>query len=295
MVEDVTFAQLRTFACAARVGSFVQAADKLEISQPVVSEQIKALEDRIGQPLFRRRRGTTPVLTAEGEDALETVMIILAAHDRLMERGRASPGKVMLRISAGPFLRDNYLRALIPRIYREYPDIEIDLQPTTNAGEVMRQIASGALDLAIYAIPVEEAAPPQSRMICELPLVLVAAPGTRARLAAGLCALDDFQFIFPWRRDLGARWAKTFLRDLKLAPRIPPYFTEFVDAIPPMVEGGQGIGHLMAHSIADRIAAGRLEILDVPLSPMRRFIARSPHAPEVAKAIEEMLCEALVA
>jgi DNA-binding transcriptional LysR family regulator len=121
---------------------------------------------------------------------------------------------------------------------------------------------------------------------------MIAPAGTRARLAAGECVLEDFQFIFPGRRE-GAREARKLLRDLGLAPRAQPLFVEFVDALAQMVEDGQGIGHLMAHSVADRIAAGRVEALDIAIPPIRRLIGRSPHAPDVARAIEDMLCEAL--
>lgn len=298
VVEDVTFAQLRAFACAARNGSFAKAADQLDISQPAVSEQIKTLEERLGSRLLERRRGTTPVLTREGEEALEIVQTILNAGSSLFGLARRSAEKIVLRISVGPFLRENYLRPLIPRIYREHPDVVIDLHPTTSSVEtadIMHQIEIGELDLAIFAVAADAETPPYTRQICELPLVMVAPLGTRTRLAAGDCALEDFQFIFPGDRELGARWAKKVLRDLGLAPRTPPLFVQFVDAIAQMVEDGQGIGHLTAYAVADRIAAGKVETLDTTLPPMRRLIARSPHAPQVARPIEEMLYEAMSA
>ncbi len=295
MADDITFAQLRTFASAARAGSFAQAADELGISQPAVSEQIRALEQRLGQTLFRRRRGTTPVLTAEGTEALDTAETILAARDTMVRTGGRSVDRVILRISAGPFLRDNYLKALIPRINREHPQVEIDLQPTGSPAAIMQLIEDGALDLATFAIPFGMAAPPRARLICELPLAMIAPAGTKARLAAGECSLEDFQFIFPWRRDVGTRWARQYLRTWGLSQRVRLSFTEFPDAVMQMVEDGHGIGHLMINAVADRIAAGRLERLDLPIPPMRRLVARSPRAPAVALAIENLLCEALAA
>jgi len=291
--EDVTFAQLRAFACAAKAGSFARAAEQLEISQPAVSEQIKTLEERIGRCLFERRRGTTPLLTAEGEEALEIIETILAASSSLFGRDRRSVDKIALRISVGPFLRENYFRALLPRIYREHPNIEIDLLPTNSSAEIMRQVEEGEVDLAVYAIPARADQPPHTRQICELPLVMVAPAGTRARLAAGECTLDDFQYIFLGRRDIGGRWARKLLRDLGLAPRTQPLFIEFADALAQMVEDGHGIGHLMAYAVADQIADGRVEPMDIPLAPMRRVIGLSPHAPDVARRVEAMLCEAL--
>lgn len=58
-------AAVRAFEAAARHGSFTAAASELGMTQAAVSYQIKILEDRVGQPLFRRRaRGVT--LTHEG-------------------------------------------------------------------------------------------------------------------------------------------------------------------------------------------------------------------------------------
>jgi len=123
MLDDMTFAQLRTFACAAKAGSFALAAEQLNITQPSVSEQIKTLENRLGCRLFRRRSGTTPILTPGGEEALEEVEAILAASNNLIELCRRSVEKITLTIAVGPYLRENYVRQIIPRIYREYPNV----------------------------------------------------------------------------------------------------------------------------------------------------------------------------
>jgi len=89
-------------------------------------------------------------------------------------------------------------------------------------------------------------------VICDLRVVVVAPPGTRARLAAGECTLDDFQYIFPTHRDLGVRWARKCLRDLRLVPRFEPRFIEFIDALAEMVENGQGLGYVTEQAVAGR-------------------------------------------
>jgi DNA-binding transcriptional LysR family regulator len=70
-------------------------------------------------------------------------------------------------------------------------------------------------------------------------------------------------------------------------------FVDFVDALAQLVEDGKGIGVTMTYAVADRIASGAVEALDLPLPPLRRLVARSPRAPQVAGAIEDILCEAL--
>lgn len=293
MADEVTFGQLRTFAVAARTGSFAHAAEQLVISQPSVSEQIMMLEERLGYRLFRRRRGTTPVLTVEGEAALEEIERILNARSNLLEIGRQPAAKILLRISVGHYLRENYLRQVFPRLFREYPEVEIDLQPLFTPTEVTRMLEDGELEMAIYAESVHAEIQPHTRKICETTTVVIAPPGTRARLAAGECSLDDFQFIYPGRRDVAKRNAKQFLRSMGLTPRLPTMFVDFVDALAELVEDGKGIGVTMAYAVADRIAAGTVEVLDMHLPPLRRLIARAPGAPEVTRAIEDILCEAL--
>ncbi|MBT2188252.1 LysR family transcriptional regulator [Sphingobium nicotianae] len=293
MADEVTFVQLRTFAIAARAGSFAQAAEQLVISQPSVSEQIMMLEQRLGYRLFRRRRGTTPVLTTEGVAALEEIDTILKSRNNLSDIGRKPAAKILLRISVGRYIRENYLRQVFSRLFREYPDVEIDLQPLFPPAEITRLLEDGELEMAIYGESVADELQPYSRIICETSTVAIAPPGTQARVAAGECSLDDFQFICPGRRDLAARNAKQCLRELGLTPRLPTMFVDFVDALAQLVEDGKGIGVAIGYAVADRIAAGRVEALDIPLLPHRRLIARGPHAPKVARAIEDILCEEL--
>ena len=294
MQEDVTFAQLRTFALAARASSFAQAAEQLDISQPSVSEQIKTLEDRLGCRLFRRRRGATSRLTPEGEQALEEVDRILAAKNNLFMLSRKPTAKVLLRICIGRYLRDNYIRQAMPGIYRKYPNVELDLQPLVPPAEITRQLEIGKFDMAVYSQPIDAKMQPYSRNVCETAMAMIAPAGTKARLAAGRCSLDDFQFIYPGPRDLAARNARQSLRDLGLAPSLPIMFVDFVETLAQLVEDGQGIGCTMNYAVADRIADGRVEVLDLPIPPLRRIVARSPHAPEEAAAIEDLLCDALL-
>src|SRR5690606_1099601 len=101
-LQDFTLAQLRTFATVAQAGSFVRAAERLGISQPAVSEQIKLLEDCLNRRLFDRRRGAQPRLTDEGEDVLRSATSILNACDGLLGlHGKVADKSIGLRVSIG--------------------------------------------------------------------------------------------------------------------------------------------------------------------------------------------------
>jgi LysR family glycine cleavage system transcriptional activator len=75
---------LRTFEAAARHLSFTKAAAELFVTQAAVSHQIKALEDHLGIPLFRRLNRAL-MLTDEGQALLPFVR---AAFDQLADGWR---------------------------------------------------------------------------------------------------------------------------------------------------------------------------------------------------------------
>ncbi|MGH7874283.1 MAG: LysR family transcriptional regulator, partial [Candidatus Binatia bacterium] len=67
---EINLHQLEIFLCIARERSFSKAAEKLRISQPSVSIQIKNLEDSLGVKLFERL-GRRVYLTPEGDAVLD--------------------------------------------------------------------------------------------------------------------------------------------------------------------------------------------------------------------------------
>lgn len=293
--EDITFAQLRTFVCAANAGSFVKAADRLGISQPAVSEQITTLERRLGHELFRRRRGTTPLLTPRGEATLKTVETILAASDDLFAGDApVTRRKTVVRICIGPLLRDHYLRPLLPAICRAYPDVEIQFPSPVPLLEGISSLGEGDLDLIVYSVLSVPEGVPFVKKVCDVPVAVVARPGTQGMLDRGECTLADLDFLFPSQRTPYAeKWLGALLRDLGVRMERSAKFIDCGDALPDLVEDGQGVAYLMIETVADRVAAGRLEVLDLPLPPMHRIIAQSPNASPVVSSISAALREAL--
>jgi DNA-binding transcriptional LysR family regulator len=293
-VQDFTFAQLRTFAVVAQAGSFVRAAKMLGISQPAVSEQIKSLEDCLNRLLFERRRGAQPQLTDEGEDVLRSATSILKACDGLLElHGKIVDKSVELKVSIGPYLRDTCIKPLIPHLYREFPGIEIDLLSPGSYADNLRMIAEGALDLAFSAVPASQELSPLVRLICEVPVLMVAPKGTCEKLRSGRCSLEELQFIFPYRRETSGDGGRGYLLKQGINPHKSPLYIEYADVLGRMVEEGHGVGIVMAPAMADLVNTGRVEKLDVMLPPIKRIVARSPFAPPVTAALEEIFCEVL--
>lgn len=85
----MSLAQIRYFVTVAEEGNVSGAAAKLRVAQPPVSRQIRALEDELGTPLFRRTpRGMA--LLPSGEAFLDHARKILDAVDAAARAARAA-------------------------------------------------------------------------------------------------------------------------------------------------------------------------------------------------------------
>jgi hypothetical protein len=101
---------LRAFEAAARVGSFVGAAQELHVSPSAISRLVKLLEQRLGAALFDRLANGL-VLTERGSTYLSEVSGAFQRIAQATERLKAAGGSALV-IGAGPTLA---MRWLIPR------------------------------------------------------------------------------------------------------------------------------------------------------------------------------------
>lgn len=115
---------LRVFESAARHLSFTKAAEELHVTPGAVSQQIKALEDFIGTPVFRRHKRTL-LLTDEAQAGLPVLrdgFEKLAEATRLIA-ARADSGK--LTVSVAPSLAAKWLVPRLDRFHTRFPDVDV--------------------------------------------------------------------------------------------------------------------------------------------------------------------------
>jgi DNA-binding transcriptional LysR family regulator len=142
--------QLRTFAAVAELGHLTRAAEKLHVSQPAVSAQIKALEDELGVPLFDR----TPTgmdLTAPGKRLLAQAEKVLAAAQELKIEARSLAGAVAGRLRVGAVSDPEFIRlgAFLSRALELHPLLELEVQHQVT-GAAFESVREGELDASFY-------------------------------------------------------------------------------------------------------------------------------------------------
>jgi DNA-binding transcriptional LysR family regulator len=137
---------LRTFLAVAQSLSFTQAAQRLGVRQPTVSQHVRKLEEAVGRPLFiRDTRSVT--LTADGEAMAGFARTILAAHEQAAGYFSGSGLRGRLRFGVS----DDLALTPLPRILRDfrqlYPRIDLELT-VAQSSALHRRLESGHLDVA---------------------------------------------------------------------------------------------------------------------------------------------------
>lgn len=124
---------LRSFEAAGRLNSLTLAAEALNVTQSAVAQQIRVLEDFLGQKLFERD-GRTIRLTVRGRHYWTDVCACLGrlteATEQMLNMTAATP----LRVNASTSFLHAWLLPQLPRFRAQYPDIPIEVvaTPDTN-------------------------------------------------------------------------------------------------------------------------------------------------------------------
>jgi DNA-binding transcriptional LysR family regulator len=145
--------RLRVFREVAAQTNFRRAAEMLYISQPAVTQQIKALEEELGARLFDRSGGRVR-LTAAGEALLRRAqesetLLQLAAEEVASVEGEI---RGELNIAASTTIAQYVLPALLAEFAGRYPGVALKLE-SANTERVLAAVASGSSPLGLIEGP----------------------------------------------------------------------------------------------------------------------------------------------
>lgn len=141
---------LRAFIQTARSGSVSAAAERLYLSQPSVSQQIRALEEELNQTLFTRH-GPRLQLTPAGKALLDMARPLVDRIDALPDEfarryGSLESGEI--RVAAGESTIMHLLPSLMMRFRRQHPGIHVYLHNVTGA-DGLGMIREDEVDFAV--------------------------------------------------------------------------------------------------------------------------------------------------
>jgi len=245
--------QIRTFLVVAQEQNLTRAAERLALSQPAVSGQIKSLEAEFGSPLFER--GPTGMqLTTAGKALIEPAQAVMSAASSLRAQADGLAGQLMGSLKLGVVLHPDAigLAQLVRSLIERHPMVRLDIRHR-NTLTIVSSLRSHELDASFYIgrdIPADLGFVELRRIVHRI----VAAPAWHDRLRdiswAGLSQL-------PWIvTPKGGAFAQ--LVDSIFLPR-GLQLTHLIEAdqelsIISLVEAGVGIS-LMREEVAREAAA----------------------------------------
>lgn len=124
--QGVELRHLRYFVAVAEAGTFTQAAERMYVGQPTLSQQIRRLEEFVGTPLLQRRREGVR-LTEAGTILLEESRAVLSMVDHGVSRTRqaAGLGRSRLRFVVQPQLPPTLAAETVSRLRSAAPEVDV--------------------------------------------------------------------------------------------------------------------------------------------------------------------------
>ena len=264
---DLSLNQLRAFYYTANSGSITRAADRLFITQPAVSLQIKALETQCGVLLFHRTKKTLQ-LTESGKRLYQVAIKIFSLVGEA-ERILSEESKFIsdpLRIGSTKTLVRHFLAAYISRFRKAFPKIQIQVDEGSSE-EMVKSLLENRNDLAIVGrLPYHEQL--KAVPFIQDELVLLAAPGHPLCSKENVC-IEDLKGENLILREKGSGTRRVIDRVFEEKNFFYSAFIETgnVDFLKEMVRTGNGVT-MLARMGADRdLASGNLIALPLREGP----------------------------
>ena len=173
--------QLEYLVALAETRHFRRAAERTSTTQPTLSEQLKALEDRLGVQLVERSRAGA-VLTSAGARIVEIArrMITDAREIRAIAASEDGTPRGILRLAVPPTVGGPLLQMVMPELLRAFPELKLHAReelPQT----MQRLLEEGLCDVAITPLAPRGEDFVQTELFSEPLFIAVAASHPLAR------------------------------------------------------------------------------------------------------------------
>lgn len=260
----LNLAQLQTFVMVVSEGSMTAAADKLFLTQPAVSQQMKNLEDELGVELIAR--GSKQIkTTAQGELLYEHAKKILnlAQQAEIAIKSVGAQLKGQLKIGTLNSIGLHLMSPVVSRLLKYNPDFKIKVD-YAKGEDLIKSYEKGELDVVVlpdveknYNITLKNS---ESNTLLKEEMWLVGSgkdefyPPTVSLNEIKKIPYVHFANEFP-------AFDKILLEKMGTLPAV--FESSNVGTLKRVIENGLGIGFLPAHSVKKQIRGGRLNKIKV--------------------------------
>lgn len=270
---NINYESYKIFYHVALNQSISKVADKLLISQPAVSYQIKVLEEQLGITLFvRTKKGVT--LTDEGKILFSYISKgienFINGENALTNLKNLDYG--IIRIGASTTVSKHVLMPYLKIFHKLYPNIEINI--TNNlTEELMRELRNGNLDILILNLPMNEGKDLDIKNILEVQDIFVANKDYYDILnkKISLNDLNNYPLLFQKKPSNTRDYLDNYLNANK-TKLIPKMEIVSYNLIMDFIKIGFGIGYATKEFIKEELNNGDLYELNVTPKIPKRFI-----------------------
>ena len=259
----VDFKSIETFLWVVTLGSFRGAGQRLNTTQPAISQRIAQLERELGVKLLNRdHRVVSP--TPSGRQLMVYAEKLIGLRAEMMaEVGERSAMRGVLRLGVAETIVHTWLPRLIKSVNRAHPnlslEIEVDITPNLTARLLAQEI-----ELAFLLGPLS-ASGVRNRVLCDYPVGVLASPSLG--LGKGRLKVQDlakFPIItFPRKSQ-----PYEIVRSLFNRPDLPPirlHASASLATVIHMAVEGLGVAVIPTSIVENELADGRLQLLSTEL------------------------------
>ncbi len=259
----VDFKSIETFLWVVTLGSFRGAGQRLNTTQPAISQRIAQLEREMGVKLLNRdHRVASP--TPSGRQLMVYAEKLISLRSEMMaEVGDRSAMRGVLRLGVAETLVHTWLPRLIKSVNTAHPnlslEIEVDITPNLSA-----RLLGQEIELAFLLGPLS-ASGVRNRVLCDYPIGVLASPSLG--LGQGPLKVQDlakFPIItFPRKSQ-----PYEIVRSLFNRPDLPPirlHASASLATVIHMAIEGLGVAVIPTSIVENELADGRLQLLSTDL------------------------------
>jgi DNA-binding transcriptional LysR family regulator len=253
---------LTTFLEIAKQGSFSRAGQKLFLSQPAVSAQIRQLEEEYGQKLFDRV-GKSMKLTAAGEVLLGYAgRLITMKNDSLRAvADQSSAPRGTLAVGANEATCLYVLPNVFAEFHLRFPSVQISVYRNFSR-KVVEKVEDGAVDVGIVTLPVKSPSLRTHPIFRDRLMLMVSPSNPLARnKTVTLAEIANQPLIIPktgFTRQLLDKLFRPYRAQLRIPMELPS-----IGMIKRFVAAGLGVSLISSSFARDEVRAGKVKLIEI--------------------------------